>query len=81
MALTEGNMGKIAKRGLGIAALIFLLASCAAMPKRPENLTRDDYNFTKEYITWLIKQETSTGLCRIICRNFLSKAVSRTPAR
>jgi CubicO group peptidase (beta-lactamase class C family) len=47
----------MAKIWIGIAALLFTLASCSSMPKRPECLARDDYSFTKEYITWLIKNE------------------------
>lgn len=45
------------KRWIGVAALVLLLTHCATTPKRPENLAQDDYSFTKEYITWLIKKE------------------------
>lgn len=45
------------KRWIGVAALVFLLTNCATTPKRPENLAQDDYSFTREYITWLIKKE------------------------
>ena len=41
----------------GVAVLVLLLANCATMPKRPENLAQDDYSFTREYISWLIKNE------------------------
>jgi CubicO group peptidase (beta-lactamase class C family) len=49
--------GKIVKILLGTAVLSFILASCATMPKRAEDLAPDDYGFTREYITWLIKKE------------------------
>jgi CubicO group peptidase (beta-lactamase class C family) len=55
--LNRGSMEKMAKRWLGIIGLVFMLASCATMPERPENPARHDYNFTTEYITWLIKKE------------------------
>ena len=47
----------MAKIWIGIAALFFVLAGCSTMPKRPESLAYNDYSFTKEYITWLIKKE------------------------
>lgn len=40
-----------------IGLLLLQLTGCASMPKRPENITRGDYDSTKEYITRLIKNE------------------------
>ena len=45
------------KKWICIAALVLLLTHCATTPKRPENLAQDYYSFTREYITWLIKNE------------------------
>ncbi len=46
--------------------LIFALAGCSTMPKRPDTLVRGDYGYTKEYVSWLIrkemKQQDVTGL-------------------
>lgn len=40
-----------------ISVVMFMLAGCASMPKRPDNLVRGDYTYTRDYITWLIKNE------------------------
>ncbi|KAF0216940.1 MAG: hypothetical protein FD174_3495 [Geobacteraceae bacterium] len=39
------------------AVLVFMLAGCATMPKRPENVAQGDYGYTKEYISWLARKE------------------------
>ncbi|MBT1075783.1 serine hydrolase domain-containing protein [Geobacter grbiciae] len=38
-------------------AVVFVLAGCSTMPKKPDSLTRGDYGYTKEYVSWLIKKE------------------------
>jgi CubicO group peptidase (beta-lactamase class C family) len=40
-----------------IALSIFTLSACSTPPQKPANSTRGDYTYTKEYISWLIKQE------------------------
>src|SRR5512136_1519669 len=56
----------ILKIWAGIVVLVFMLSGCSTMPKRPENASRGDYGYTKEYISWLIKKEMNknniTGL-------------------
>ena len=50
-------MGKMIRMWIGAAVLALMVASCSAMPERPENLTRDDYSSVKEYLALLIKKE------------------------
>ena len=50
-----------------VIALVFLvLAACSTPPQKPDTTARSDYNYTKQYITWLIEHEMSdadvTGL-------------------
>lgn len=49
-----------------VAIIIFTLAACSTPPQKPVNPRLGDYKHTKEYITWLIKQEMAgadvTGL-------------------
>lgn len=40
-----------------IALSIFTLSACSTPPLKPASPTRGDYTYTKEYISWLIKQE------------------------
>ncbi len=58
-------MRRMAKIWVG-TVLTFMLASCAATPKRPESIALNDYGYTKEYITWMVKkgmkQKDVTGL-------------------
>jgi len=57
---------KILRAGLLIATFVFLLAGCSFMPVKPETASRGDYRYTREYISWLIRQEMAdkkvTGL-------------------
>jgi CubicO group peptidase (beta-lactamase class C family) len=45
------------KAGFITSVLIFLLAGCATAPLKPATLTRGDYSYTREYVSWLIRQE------------------------
>jgi CubicO group peptidase (beta-lactamase class C family) len=57
------NMTKL---GCLCAVFIVLLAGCATAPLKPANATRGDYGYTKEYVSWLIREEMAkqqvTGL-------------------
>ncbi|HTP26905.1 MAG TPA: serine hydrolase domain-containing protein [Anaeromyxobacteraceae bacterium] len=45
------------KRPAIAVAAIVMLAGCARVPKKPDSMTRGDYSYVKEYITWLVKKE------------------------
>ena len=47
----------ILKAGFLSAIFIFLLAGCATAPLKPLAAARGDYSYTREYASWLIRQE------------------------
>ncbi|HEY6838930.1 MAG TPA: serine hydrolase domain-containing protein [Geobacteraceae bacterium] len=51
-------MGVSRRIGCGLAVVMLLLAGCATtMPKKPAEMARGDYGYTKEYVSWLIREE------------------------
>jgi len=40
-----------------VAVIVFMLAGCASMPKKPDSMARGDYSYVKEYISWLARKE------------------------
>ena len=50
-------MRTMLKTGATIILLLFVLAGCAAMPPKPETMARNDYTYTREYISWLVRKE------------------------
>lgn len=50
-------MRTLTKVWAAVAVMVFVLAGCSTMPKRPESLARGDYSYTRENISWLIKKE------------------------
>ena len=40
-----------------IAAALVGCFGCSTMPPKPESFAREDYSYTREYISWLIKRE------------------------
>ena len=53
----ENTMRTMLKTGATIILLLFVLAGCAAMPPKPETMARNDYTYTREYISWLVRKE------------------------
>lgn len=51
------GMKKALKSGACVAALFFMLAGCAAVPKKPDTVTLGDYTYVKEYVSWLAHKE------------------------
>lgn len=43
-----------------LLALVLLLAACSTPPKKPVELTRGDYAYTRHYISWLIEKGMSS---------------------
>lgn len=50
----------ILKAGIRGVLLMVLVAGCASMPQKPAAAARGDYSYTREYISWLIRQEMDT---------------------
>ena len=50
-------MRKVTYLLLALVTALTVLAGCSTMPKRPESLTRGDYGYTKEHVSWLIRTE------------------------
>ncbi len=50
-------MRTMLKTGATIILLLFVLAGCAGMPPKPETMARNDYSYTREYISWLVRKE------------------------
>lgn len=46
---------QMASLGL-IACCMFLLSGCSSAPVKPTNILHNNYIYTKEYVTWLIKK-------------------------
>ncbi len=40
-----------------ITVLVFMLAGCAGMPKKPDSTARGDYTYVQEYVSWLARKE------------------------
>jgi CubicO group peptidase (beta-lactamase class C family) len=50
-------MSRLKTSGFCIAIFLLLLSGCASMPKKPETSLRGDYGYTKEYVSWMIREE------------------------
>ncbi len=45
------------KAWVAVAVMVFMLAGCASMPKKPDSMARGDYSYVKEYISKLARKE------------------------
>ena len=50
-------MGRQARRRLAWTVSFLLLAACATAPKRPDSVALGDYSYTKEFVSWRIRDE------------------------
>ncbi len=53
--LSKGAVVLLRKTIIAVCAIT--LVACAAPPRKPSTVPRGDYSYTKEYISWLIKQQ------------------------
>ena len=50
-------MKTLTKAWVAVAVMVFMLAGCASMPKKPDSMARGDYSYVKEYISRLARKE------------------------
>lgn len=50
-------MKTLTKVWAAIAIMVFMLTGYASMPIKPDSMTRGDYSYVKEYISWLARKE------------------------